>query len=293
MPDHFFKGVGNRMNTFSEDNQERIRSLAWKLRQKHNAVNWGVSPVQIMKREGLDYSEYDLTETGIWAKLKDGVKALTKKIQAALIVKESLVLVDIDLHQAKKPFGQGHELGHHAIPEHKEILYVCSEADLDPQTRREMEFEANVFSSEFLIPTKLLNKLYQEYPLSIETILQLHDLSKASIHSSAIRYVSTCPEKCCLLFLEFDKDEDGEQGMRLTKQLWSPSWQKEYKRKIIEDGQFFSQKHFLSAAAFTGKPGDIFTNNISLRDSGKSFAAQTFYNGHIVFALLFDEAEPD
>jgi len=119
---------------------------------------------------------------------------IAKKVKAAILIRRGVVLVDRFLHHAKKPFGQAHELGHHIIPEHGAILYVCDEHDLSPKTRAEMEFEANIFASEMLFPSPLMESIYKDYPLSMDTILQLHQLANASIHSAAIRYVTGSPE---------------------------------------------------------------------------------------------------
>ncbi len=212
-----------RLNTFSEANQERIKLLAQKIRFNHKAMEWRVPPTYLIKKEGLDYDEYDLNETGFLKKVvkiaAESLEKIKKIIRAAIIIPESVVLIDTDLHPAKKPFGQSHELGHHTIPEHKEIFYVCSEHDLDPQTRAEMEFEANTFASELLFPTPLMDSIYKNYPVSMDTILYLANLSHASIHSSAIEYVRDCDKECCLLTLKMDVDNDGNTGLRLKSQI--------------------------------------------------------------------------
>ncbi|MEW6664606.1 MAG: ImmA/IrrE family metallo-endopeptidase [Thermodesulfobacteriota bacterium] len=132
---------------------------------------WGVDLVELIKSEGVQYEEYDLKSETILKKITRGIHWIAKKVQAIFVVKERAILVDAGMHRAKKPFAGGHELGHHDIPEHREILYVCSEEDLDWRTRREMEFEANVYGSEILIPSPLLQKIYAEYPVAMETIL--------------------------------------------------------------------------------------------------------------------------
>ena len=109
----------------------------------------------------LDYHEYDLEKEGLLKKLTKGVVKITQKIKAALCVKEMAVFVDDSLHHAKKPFGQGHELGHFCIKEHKDIFYCCSEHDLSPKMRKEMEFEANDRES-VLVEAKTLAKVLDQ-----------------------------------------------------------------------------------------------------------------------------------
>ncbi len=275
------------MDTFSEENQQHIRSLAWKLRLKHDAIEWGVTPIDLIKVRGLYYKEYDLNDVSFIKKITTNIKKIAKKIKAALIPQEKAVLIDSDLHPAKKPFGQGHELGHYEIPEHREILYVCSEADLNPRTRTEMEFEANVFSSEILFPTPLVAKIHENYPVAMETILLLHNYSNASIHSSAIRYVTSCDKECCLLTLDIEEDQEGNKGLRLKDQILSEPWYNKFKRKLLAEYQFFPANHNLSLVVFSGGIEEVVKNTVSLRNNDITFQAHTFYNGYKVFALLF------
>jgi hypothetical protein len=247
------------LNTFSEENIDRIRLLAQNTRTKHRAMEWGVPPEYLIKKEGLDYEEYNLNTNGFRAKVTATIKNLVKIIKAAIIPRERTILVDVDLHYAKKPFGQSHELGHNTIPEHREILYVCSEYDLNPQTRDEMEFEANVFASELIFPSPLMESIYKNYPLSMDTILQVKDLSKGSIHSAAIKYVAGAHQECCLLLLKRDQDEQGNDGLRLTKQIPSPPWWEKY-GKLLQDDQFFPPQHNLSLVVFSGTFDDIVKN---------------------------------
>lgn len=274
------------MKTYSEENKLRIRGLAYELRKKHDAVIWGVTPKQLIEVEGIDYEEYDLTDESFIKKISRKIKKISQKIKATFWAKENLVLIDESLHNAKKPFGQAHELGHKTIPEHREILYVCSEADLSSNTRKEMEFEANIFSAETLFPSVLMSNIYEEYPLSFETILHLKNLSGASIHSSAIKYVETCNRECCLLIMRPEKDED-KNGLKLKQQIWSPKWYKKYRRKIIADYQFFNENHNLSKVVFSVMENNIAKTHINIKGLEIKLNANTFYNGYLVFALLF------
>jgi hypothetical protein len=276
------------LNTFSEGNKERIRLLARQTRFKHKAMEWGVPPTYLIEKQGLDYGEYDLNDNGFWARaknsIKNRIKEIAKRIKAAIVVPERIVLIDTDLHPSKKPFGQGHELGHNEIPEHREILYVCSEHDLNPATREQMEFEANIFASELLFPTPLMESIYTTYPVSMETILHLNELSGASIHSAAIRYVIGCDKECCLLTLDAELDDKGNSGLRLKHITWSNPWWKKHKR-LIADHQFFPPNHNLSLVVFSGQAEAIVKNTVTVGD--ERFNVHSFYNKYKVLALLF------
>lgn len=276
------------MNTFDERNIERIRTLAQQIRYKHDAMDWKATPQYLIKKEGLNYDEYDLNHNNFLQKYVTGpFKKLSGIIKAAFVVRENIVLIDEDLHKAKKPFGSAHELGHHGIPEHREILYVCSEHDLNQETRKEMEFEANVFASEILYPKPLMDSIHDNFPMSMDTILYLNRISGGSIHSAALKYVTSSKKECCLLTLEKSTDENDNPGLIVTKQIPSDAWVKKNGPKLIEEGQFLPKEHIVSKVAFSSD--DVSKGEVSIGDTEKNFHAESFFNNYIVFALLFND----
>jgi hypothetical protein len=267
------------------DTRDDIKRIAIELRNKHDAMDWGVKVDDLIKLEGLTYDEYDLSEEGFINTLKGYVHGVFRKIKALLSVPNQLILIDQNLHTSKKPFGQGHELGHNTIPWHQEILYVCNEWDLSFETRKEMEFEANIFSAETLIPTPLLEKIYQEYPLSMETILHISQLSGASIQTSAIKYVFENPDACCLLTFKKERNEEnGDICLRLEKcPQYSSEW---YDQKIafITKDQILNSDHVVTKFA-----NDRFANPIERREcrlGEKTYPMDLFSNTYNVFALI-------
>lgn len=277
------------MDTFSEANINRIRTLADELRMKHNAMDWGPFPTFFIKKEGLSYAEYDLSNESILKSyITEPLKKIIKHIKAAIVVPERLVLIDEELHKARKPFGQAHELGHHIIPEHNEIFYVCSELDLAPQTRIEMEFEANIFASEILYPSTLMSNIHQQYPIAMETILQLSQLSRGSIHSSAIQYVRTSLEACCLLILDSKFDLEGNPCLMIKSQIPSTPWVKKFGPQHFQKDQVFPDNHVLAKQVYAASKEDISKGNIEMNITKQKFQFHAFYNSYVVFALVFE-----
>lgn len=251
-------------------------------------MDWGVTPTDLIKGQGLDYEEYDLSDKTFLQNISSGIIAIAKKIKAALIVSERIILIDENLHDAKKPFGQAHELGHECIPEHKEIFYVCSEIDLAHSVRKEMEFEANIFASELIFPSHLLEAVHTNFPLSMSTILYLKAISGGSFHSAALKYVESSPNECCLLILDLKTDENGNKGLYLNgKQICSPSWWSKNKR-LLADPQFFPSSHNLSQIVYSFTMEDFIENELVLNSSPKlRLKVHSFYNQYNAFALLF------
>lgn len=276
------------MNFTSRANINRIEAKASKLRCDHCAMEWGVTMEDLIECEGLDYEEYDLEkETFLqkWARRWEDVKTVAKKIKAALIPKDKIILIDQDLHHAKKPFGQAHELGHNTIQDHREILFVCSENDLNPKTRKQMEFEANIFAAEALYPKYLLKRIYAQYPLSMHTVLFLKEQSNGSIHSSAIQYVKNSPDVCCLLVFRKSKDIEGKSCLVVEGQINSFGWIKEYRGASLSENTIFKINHPIAHAIITEEIGKII--EIPVKGKSRTFTAHTIFTGYNGFALIF------
>src|SRR5687767_7449672 len=133
-----------------------VRAAAVELRKKHDALDWEAGVDSIIELEGLGQAKFRADPAGVVPSLRKAIANITKKIKALLSLKDRMILVSSELHQAKEPFAKGHEVGHSALTWHRDILFVCDEMDLSPATREQMEFEANVFSAELLVPTPLL-----------------------------------------------------------------------------------------------------------------------------------------
>jgi len=276
------------LDTFSQENKERIKLISVKTRMKYDAMEWGITPLDLIEKAGLHHEEYDLTDKSIFGRIKEKVKNITEKIRAVLFVKEKAIVTDSDLHNAKKPFTNSHEFGHDQIPEHKEILYVCSEVDLNPETRRQMEFEANVFAAELLFPSPLMEKIYENYPLSIDTIMFLRDVSKASITSAAIKYISECPSECCLLIL-VPKVKDGVcNGVKIQRPIFSESWYGKYKRSFFCNSTSYSADHIFSKSAVISEVAEVRKTDICDKQTGLIFKCEVVYNGYDSLALIYN-----
>src|SRR5262245_2480889 len=126
--------------------EEEVRRVARQLRKRHGALDWRVGVDDLIERNGLAQGKYDYGDS--W--FRRLISGVAKKVKALLSVKDNVILVAPDLHYAKEPFAKGHELGHSELSWHREILYVCDEHDLHPDTQAQMEWEANTFSSEVL-----------------------------------------------------------------------------------------------------------------------------------------------
>lgn len=165
--------------------EQAVRAHALEFRKQHDALDWQATVDDLISLSGYEQGWYDPERPDDWLANETDAK---KKVKALVSLKNRVILVSTDLHQAKTPFAKSHELGHTQLPWHKKILYVCDEHDLSLATQAQLEFEANTFASELLLPEELLKPYYDRLPPTMETILMLRSQAGASIETTAYAY---------------------------------------------------------------------------------------------------------
>lgn len=261
--------------------RDAVKQEAITIRKRHGALDWGASIDDLIAGEGLSQGKFSLSSplpAGIGG-IREALERTPKKVKALLSVKEQVILLAHELPQTKSPFAKGHELGHSSLRWHREILYVCDEHDLSRQTREQMEWEANLFSAEVLLPEPLVDQVCGTYDISMQTVLLLHEWSGASIESSAIRFVERHPKECALLVLDDTLGPDDKPGLTLTRKILS-------KNAVGTLGaltrrQFFNSNHNLFAAS-----RDIGTGSTELVVRNERFAVSILNNSYRVLALV-------
>lgn len=253
------------------------------LRKKHGALEWSASVDQLIERHGLSQGRWSPTRDK-WS-LARAIAEVGKKVKALISLKESVILVADDLHQAREAFAKGHELGHGTLEWHREILYVCDEHDLSAKARAQMEWEANAFSGEILFPTPLMEKVYAQYPTSMETVLQLRSWTGASIESCAFAYVERHPGKCVLLTLDSAKNTAGRPELLVKGKCVSKAASKS-RLGSLQREQKFSAEHVL----YTNSRGDgVAETQLHFADEPlKHYKVSVLNNQYRVIALIFD-----
>ena len=262
-----------------------VETHALELRKKHSALDWSAKVDDLIEKEGLSQHRVSPFATlyGTFTKL---VSTTTKKVKALLSVKEQLILLSDDLPAAKEPFAKGHELGHSSLPWHRDILFVCDEHDLSAGARAQLEFEANAFAPALMLPAPLLEKVYAEYPTSMETVLFLRNASGASIEVCAIRYATNHPRNCVLLVMR-EEDANGEPVLVLKRKALSNSAVKTTLGNLARE-QTFPRSHTF----FQNSRGDGPTKvTVGVKGTEKKYQASLFNNTYVVMALVTDETQ--
>lgn len=264
-----------------------VREAAIDLRKKYDALDWSANIDDLIERSGLSQGRYSPYQGVGWSFI-DFVKNTRKRVQALLSVKENVVLLSTDIHQAREAFAKGHELGHSALPWHREILYICDEHDLRADTRAQMEWEANLFSSEVLLPTPLLPLIYSQYPTSMETVLQLRSLTQASIESCAVAYANNHPRRCVLLILEETKNSTGEPQLKVAKKVVSESASRSV-LGTLDKGYVFPKNHVLYTQSRADKVSSTRIHFDNPGNGPPQYEVSILNNQFRVLALIFEK----
>lgn len=261
---------------------EEVHRQASEFRRKHGAMDWSVKVDQLIEVHGYAQGSYNPNKQGVLGDLLSGV---TKKIQALVSLRDKVILLSNDLHRARKPFAKGHELGHAVLPWHQDILYACDEHDLKPSARAQLEYEANEFASEILIPRELLAQVYTQYPISMETVLAIRNWSGASIESVANAYAKSHPQKCVLLVLEEKTKPDGSVVLQLTRKVVSDPASKDIMSTLTKQ-QEVDTSHVLYT--HSRSMNLVETAELNLINSQKRLKISIFNNSYKVLVLAYE-----
>ncbi|HWR38069.1 MAG TPA: ImmA/IrrE family metallo-endopeptidase, partial [Patescibacteria group bacterium] len=140
---------------------------------------------------GIELIEDDLGETG--------------KVSGCLIQENDSAAVLINVHIAyygRKRFTIGHEIGHFCIPWHVKTEYECRTADIETfKSDKEEEYEANVFASELLFPTKDAVEILKKREVSIQLSKDIAEEYGLSLCAAARKLVEKTEYDSCAIAL--------------------------------------------------------------------------------------------
>ena len=106
-------------------------------------------------------------------------------------------------NRGRRRFSVAHELGHYHIPTHTNGLRECGESALQASQDygRRVEWEANSFAAELLMPTRLFRRDARKRDVSFEAVYELtsHDMYDVSATAAARRMVELSNEPCALV----------------------------------------------------------------------------------------------
>jgi hypothetical protein len=116
------------------------------------------------------------------------------------------IIINSNLHyNSRKRFTIAHEIGHCFIPSHQaKSEFFCEGTNISAfDSKKELyEYEADVFASEFLMPSILFIKDSSKLLPSISSFSTLADKYKTSLTSAALRYLEFTPEPCAIVLMQ-------------------------------------------------------------------------------------------
>lgn len=109
------------------------------------------------------------------------------------------------VYEARKRFTIAHEIGHCFIPSHQRINnFECYSDRIGTFNKKKelIEYEADTFAAEFLMPQIIFSKDVYKITPSINSLKSLADKYKTSLTATAIRYIEFTLEPCAIVFME-------------------------------------------------------------------------------------------
>lgn len=190
------------MPQISPATQEEIRRYAQGVLRKASALD--VVPVPLDSiTDALGLTKEDLFDVGIET-MPDEMKRIAEKFSGLILgalSKEKTLYVNSSESGPRGRFTQAHELGHESLPWHSAFYYVDDKTTLDPNTKLELEAEANAFAAELLFSLDRFGDEADSYAPALGVPLQLSNKFGVSRHAALRRYAETSNHPVALITL--------------------------------------------------------------------------------------------
>jgi hypothetical protein len=223
------------------------------------------------------------------------LRRLYGRVKGALGVRERVIYLDTEQCHAQRRFVFGHELGHDALRWHADAYYGDDKRTLDPDTRDELEAEANAFSAELLFNLDAFTDQAHSSRLGLAPALELADTFQTSRHAAIRRYVEAAPRPCALLiFGRYPVSHDGERSLKVLHGIESAGFREKYgpisacvPRKLPLKRWPVASDAYTAIRGCTLTP--VLAGELTTVDSRKGTVRldyEVYSNTHLAFALL-------
>jgi len=124
--------------------------------------------------------------------------------------------------EGRKRFAIAHEMGHWFLHEAESQFFVCTAEQMRDYKGSPMEVEANLFASEFLMPTALFRPLAHDVEPRLERIKSLAATFKTSLTATGMKFVDINKHECILVLstnkaVAWSKQQGKRSGLRIEK----------------------------------------------------------------------------
>ena len=157
------------------------------------------------------------------------LRRLFGKVRGAFAVRERIIYLDAEQLPPQCRFVYGHEMGHDALPWHTEAYYGEDRRTLNPDTRDELEAEANAFSADLLFNMDAFTDRAHSTRPGLVPALELAATFDTSRHAAIRRYVGDSPRPCALLILgRYVEYHEGQPALVVLRSIESASFRDRY-----------------------------------------------------------------
>jgi len=172
-------------------------TIELKLRRARRIANnliqrFGITEPKHIRLEDIAYC---LNTTVIECNLKNASASLTRLGNKGVIrISSSISSI------GRKRFCIGHELGHFCLEHKINLNKICSNDDISDWYTPSIEYEANEFASELLLPSKIIEPKCNVQSPSFSNIKSLAEEFSCSLTATAIKFVENCKEPCAIVY---------------------------------------------------------------------------------------------
>lgn len=141
---------------------------------------------QVIEFQSLTRADQDDLIPG---KLKRIWRSVRDRIRGILDLRAKVFSVDPALHRHRKTFVTYHEVGHDALPWHRDILVLTRESALAPTTRNQLEAEANRFAGHMIFQLGRFEQEVRGASLDAAVLGVLAERYGTSLAATARQYI--------------------------------------------------------------------------------------------------------
>ncbi len=224
------------------------------------------------------------------------IRKLRGKVLGALSVRERVIYIDRSQSRERQRFTHAHELGHDALPHHRDAYFGDDRYTLHPDTRVLLESEASRFGADVLFQLDRFAEMAAESRLGLAVPLELAATFETSRHASIRRYVETNPRACALLvFGKYPVHPGGRRSLKVLMALESPAFKDRYgaiatlvPSSLAVDDSALARDAYQAIRGATAEPVISGSTGVAGTKRGAiKFAYEIFSNTHAAFALLY------
>jgi len=186
------------------DDITRIRSYTNALLRKADAVGLIPTPIDSVMQVAQLVSTGEITlDPRERLKLRDRfgdlVDQVAKRLQGVIHFGSREIWINPEMYPLRQRFVLCHEIGHYALPEHRETFaYLDDETRLRADVRDLFERQANQASIELLAQGDHLRQEADDTPITLDLVDQLAKRYEISMQAAARRIVEESRQACAL-----------------------------------------------------------------------------------------------